>query len=73
MSDEQIRDFIGRQMGYYQASPTLRKRRDEQTIALAEVLRFMDGDKRMSDQLEDYVPLTLTDIPSRLGGVSEDV
>ena len=75
MSDEQVRDFIGRQIGYYQtlnARMRMEKRRDAQTIALAEVLRFMDGDERMSDQLEDYVPLTLADIPTRLGGVAED-
>ncbi len=72
MNNEQIRDFIGRQMGYYQASPILQKRRDMQIIALVEVLRFMDGDTRMSDQIEDYVPLTLADIPTRLGGVTED-
>ncbi len=68
MDSELLQDFIGRQIGYYQSDGYMGERRDAQTIALAEVLRFIDGDKRMSEQLADYVPLTLADLPSRLGG-----
>ncbi len=68
--DEGIREFIGKQLAFYQAAPqTFRDRRAAQTIALAEVLRFMDGDLRMARQLEDFIPLTLSDLPERLGGV----
>ncbi len=66
-----LRDFIGRAIAYYQTSNArmmLAERRDAQTLVLAEVLRFMEGDVWMSDQLAGLVPLTLDDLPHRLGG-----
>lgn len=66
-----VRDFIGRAIAYYQSSNArtmLAERRDAQILTLAEVLRFMEGDVRMSDQLAGLVPLTLDDLPYRLGG-----
>lgn len=70
---DELRDFIERMIGYYQASQSslmLPIRRDGQIIVCAEILRFMDGDHRMSDQLADYVPVGLADLPERLGGVA---
>ena len=70
MSD--LRDFIERMIGFYdadQARSLNPHRREGQIIACAEILRFMDGDHRMSDQLSDMVPVGLSDLPKRLGGV----
>lgn len=70
MSD--LRNFIERMVGFYEADSYQGReaRREAQIIACAEILRFMDGDTRMSEQLADIVPVGLADLPKRLGGVS---
>lgn len=68
-----LRDFIERMIGYYdadQARSLNPHRREGQIIACAEILRFMDGNTRMSEQLADMVPVGLADLPARLGGTA---
>lgn len=72
-SRREIRDFIGRLLGYYQAdaarhSHSMLHRREAQMITAAEILRYINGDGRTSSELMGFVPLTLDDLPERLGG-----
>ena len=83
MSDTEtaVREMCGRMLGYYIADVELsrrrgnepmRRRRHGQAVAVAEVLRFLDGDLTMFNQLEPYVPLTLDEVEVRFGGRAEE-
>lgn len=68
---DELRELLGRMLGHYQhVSGRLPERRDAQTIAIAEVLRYLEGDRTMLEELRDLdrEPLTLADLPPRLGG-----
>jgi len=69
----EVTDFIGGLIAFYysdvQAGNSLRPRRYGQIIALAEVLRFIEGDPdNIDERLSGYVPMGLDDLPRHLGG-----
>ena len=69
MTEQEIRDFIERLIGFYQADLMMRgtDRRRSQIIALAEVLRFMDGHPN-SFGVDSFAPIGLADLEPSLGG-----
>ena len=72
LPEEDLRDFVGRLIAYYQTyagHDPFRYRREGQIAALADVLRFVDGDNHpLREMLTAYRPATLADIPTDLGG-----
>lgn len=77
---EQIKELAELSIAWYASDRILamslprKTRRTGQIIAMAEVLRLIDGDERMLDQLRGMglVPLRLDDLPRREGGKLDD-
>lgn len=75
----EVEELVGLMAAFYQADGAMNAtdsrhaRRDAQTIVCAEILRLLDGDTRTLSGLRDrgLVPLTLADLPKRLGGTSD--
>lgn len=75
-----VREFIGLCLAWYWSDTHLGatefriRRRENQIMALAEVLRWLDGNTGTLDELRStgLIPLDLDDLPQRLGGRSTE-
>ena len=78
---DDLEELLGLMAAHYQAqakrysvdSP-MWSRRNGQMIVVAEVMRHLAGDRLMLHDLHrfGYVPLTLDDLPRRVGGNASD-
>jgi hypothetical protein len=78
---EEVREYVGLQLAFYQTDAMINaptefrvRRRENQIVAVVEILRLLDGNRSSFNALRErgLVPLTLDDLPRRLGGFSDE-
>lgn len=78
---DEVKEYVGLALAWYQADAnrlngsTFRvNRREHQMMAVCEVLRLIEGDRAAFHELREMglIPLTLDDLPRRLGGTQDN-